>query len=124
MSAAPVTVLPGLDAQTHTAIVRAVLHPADSAAHGLVPGQFARVELPLNSGAPRTATAVITVPQAAVVRRGELDAVYVVDAQGRPELRQVRLGRAQGGRIEIQAGVSAGERVALDPVAAARAARP
>jgi RND family efflux transporter MFP subunit len=121
LSTAPVTVLPGVDAQTHTAVVRAALPSAEAAAHGLVPGQFARVDIPLRSGAPRAAAAVITVPQAAVVRRGELDAVYVVDAQGHPELRQVRLGRTHGDRVEIQAGVSAGERVALDPVAAARA---
>jgi multidrug efflux system membrane fusion protein len=36
-------------------------------------------------------------------------------------LRQVRLGRAQGANVEVLAGVSAGERVALDPQAAARA---
>jgi membrane fusion protein, multidrug efflux system len=36
-------------------------------------------------------------------------------------LRQVRLGRAQGDNVEVLSGVSAGDRVALDPQAAARA---
>ena len=61
------------------------------------------------------------VPVGSIVRRVELDGVYIVDAQGGAILRQVRLGRAQGERIEILSGVQAGERVAIDPQAAARA---
>jgi multidrug efflux pump subunit AcrA (membrane-fusion protein) len=61
------------------------------------------------------------VPAATVVRRAELSAVYVVDARGAATLRQVRLGRGDGERVEVLSGVSAGERVALDPQAAARA---
>jgi hypothetical protein len=60
------------------------------------------------------------VPASAIVRRAELTGVYVVDADGVPALRQVRLGRKAGDTVEILAGVSAGERVALDPQAAAR----
>ena len=37
-----------------------------------------------------------------------------------PLLRQVRLGRSDGDSVEVLSGVSAGERVALDPQAAAR----
>jgi multidrug efflux pump subunit AcrA (membrane-fusion protein) len=60
------------------------------------------------------------VPARAVVRRAELTAVYVLGADGRAVLRQVRLGRSEGDRVEVLAGVSAGERVVLDPQAAAR----
>ena len=35
-------------------------------------------------------------------------------------LRQVRPGRSEGSQVEILSGVAAGERVALDPQAAAR----
>ena len=59
-------------------------------------------------------------PARALVRRAELTAVYVVGADHRPQLRQVRVGRASGDAIEILSGVSQGERVALDPQAAAR----
>ncbi len=59
-------------------------------------------------------------PSRAVVRRAELTGVYVLNADGRPMLRQVRLGQRDGDRVEVLTGVSAGERVALDPQAAAR----
>ncbi len=52
--------------------------------------------------------------------RAELTGVYVLGDDGRALLRQVRLGRAQGDTVEVLAGVSAGERVVLDPQAAAR----
>jgi hypothetical protein len=50
-----------------------------------------------------------------------LTAVYSVDAQGNPTLRQVRVGRNQGEQIEVLSGLRAGERVATDPQAAAQA---
>jgi multidrug efflux system membrane fusion protein len=107
--------LPTVDAATHTVQLRVTLPAAQP---GLVPGLFARVWLPgTASGAP----ARLFVPASAVLRRAELTGVYVVDAKGAAVLRQVRLGRAQGGSVEVLAGVSAGERVALDPQAAARA---
>ncbi|WP_034410993.1 efflux RND transporter periplasmic adaptor subunit [Derxia gummosa] len=73
------------------------------------------------AGAPIVPPARLVVPAPAVVRRAEIAAVYVIGADGRPLLRQVRTGRPAGdGEIEILSGVSAGERVALDPQAAAR----
>ena len=60
------------------------------------------------------------VPAAAVVRRAEMSGVYVIDAKGMALLRQVRLGRSVGDSVEVLSGVAAGERVALDPQAAAR----
>jgi hypothetical protein len=56
-------------------------------------------------------------PATAVLRRGELTAVYVVQ-DDRFVLRAVRLGAAVEGGVEVLAGVRAGERVALDPVRA------
>jgi RND family efflux transporter MFP subunit len=108
--------LPVVDAATHTVQLRADL-PGGLA--GVVPGLYARVWLPVPaaSGAPAT----LAVPRSAVVRRAELTALYVLDPAGVPALRQVRLGRSQGDRIEVLAGLAAGERVATDPQAAARA---
>ena len=60
------------------------------------------------------------VPAASVVRRAEMTGLYVVNEQGKPALRQVRLGRVQGDRVEVLSGVEKGEKVAADPQAAAK----
>ena len=57
-------------------------------------------------------------PQAAVLQRGELTAVYVA-AKDHFVLRAVRLGASVGAdAVEVRAGLAAGEAVALDPVRA------
>jgi multidrug efflux system membrane fusion protein len=112
-AAARTQVLPTIDAATHTAQVRVDLaaSPKD-----IAPGTFARVWLPLQGAAAGR----LFVPAAAVTRRAELSGVYVVDAGGKPQLRQVRLGRASGESVEVLSGLAPGEKVALDPQAAAR----
>lgn len=110
-------VVPAADPLSHTQMVRIDL---PRGATGLHPGLFARVWLPL-AGDARAEVARLTVPRSALVARGDLRAVYVVDAAG-VALRQVRVGRVHGDEIEVLSGVAAGEEVALDPVAAARAA--
>ncbi len=118
-------VLPTVDPGTHTVQLRLELPPLAPPAPGsaagpatvLAPGLFARVWLPGAVGGPPR----LTVPEKSVVRHAEMTGLYVVAADGRPVLRQVRLGPAQGDSVEILSGVSAGERVALDPQAAARA---
>jgi hypothetical protein len=112
-----VQVLPAVDASTHTAQLRADL---PSGLAGVAPGMFARLWLPIAGAGAGSDTPAVTVPLAAIVRRAELTALYVLDPAGRPALRQVRLGRTLGERIEILAGVTAGESVATDPQAAAR----
>lgn len=110
-------VLPAADPVTHTVTVRIEL-PAGSAA---APGSFARAWLP--GGATGTGEAAIQrihVPTRAVVQRAELKAVYTVGADGRPLLRQVRTGAVSGDQVEVLSGLKPGERIALDPQAAAR----
>jgi hypothetical protein len=91
--------------------------PAKEAA-ALLPGQQVRVSF---MGADTVAAAPrLLVPAAAVVRRGELSAVYVVSGKTFG-LRAVRLGRASAEGVEVLAGLRAGEVVATDPVRAAQA---
>lgn len=108
-----VQVLPAADAATHTVTLRVDL--ANSLA-GAVPGQFARVWLP----AAGAASASAWVPLGAVVRRAEVTGLYVLDAAGKPLLRQVRLGRSDGAQVEVLSGLNVGEQVATDAQAAAR----
>ena len=46
--------------------------------------------------------------------------LYVLDPTGRPVLRQVRLGRIDGAKVEVLSGLMPGERVVTDAQAAAR----
>lgn len=102
-----VTVIPVADVNTHTSQVR--LDLPESA--GLMPGQYARAGFV--TGRVRS----LVVPEAAVLRRGEVTAVYVIGTNGLAQLRQVRLGEsAGGGMVEVVAGLEAGERVSLEPV--------
>jgi len=107
-----ITVLPSADPRTHTARVRVNL-PAEAA--GVVPGMAARVHFLTGGDAPSG----VAVPAAAVLRRGEVTGVYVADGKGGFSLRQVRLGTVLAdGSVEVLAGLSGGEVIALDPVRA------
>jgi RND family efflux transporter MFP subunit len=115
ITASKLSILPVADAATHTVQIRLDL-PA--ATKGLTPGMFARVKLAVGGGAVDNAR--MYVPVKAVFRRAELTAVYVLNAQGKPSLRQVKAGAIIGVEQEILSGVSVGEQVVLDPIAAAQ----
>lgn len=110
VEAKQITVVPSADPRTHTTRVRLDL-PAEVS--GIYPGVFARAHF-----ATGRATRLM-VPRAAVFQRSEVTAVYVIDEQGRPRLRQVRLGAAGDAQAaEVLSGLRPGERVALEPVKA------
>ncbi|MFZ4529299.1 MAG: efflux RND transporter periplasmic adaptor subunit [Undibacterium curvum] len=116
LTASQYKVLPTIDAATHSATLRIDL---PESVQDIAPGLFARVWLPLKGGAGNH----FYVPAKAIVKRGEMTGLYVIDSQQRVILRQVRLGKTRDGTTEILTGISAGERVALDPAAAVRAVR-
>jgi hypothetical protein len=74
-------------------------------------GQFGRVRL---KGPARSA---IAVPAAAVVRRGQLTFAFALDGAGAARLRMVSVGDAAADRIEVLAGLAAGDRVVVSPPA-------
>jgi RND family efflux transporter MFP subunit len=53
----------------------------------------------------------ILIPRSAVVARGSLNCVYVLDGQGIAQLRYITLGAAQGNLVEVLSGVSSGEKL-------------
>ncbi len=103
------TFFPVADPAANTFRVRVNL-PAGSAT--LYPGSFVKVGFVVGE------TQRLLVPLAAVVHRSELTAIYVVDDQDHVVLRQIRTGREHGDRVEVLAGLAAGEVVATDPVGA------
>lgn len=56
----------------------------------------------------------MTIPQKAIVQRGQLTGVYVIDSSGIARLRLITLGKATGDRIEALSGLSDGDRVVTD----------
>lgn len=107
VTATSVQILPTADAATHVSPVRIGLPAMPEA----IPGMFARVHF-VTGQADK-----LTVPSAAVLRRGEVSAVYVQAADGRFSLRQLRLGETVGhAEIEVLAGLASGDKVATDPV--------
>lgn len=107
--------LPAVDPVSHTQQLRVDL-PQPQGTSGPAPGTFARVWLP----SPAGATTRLAVPNTTLIRRGELNAVYVVGDDGRALLRQVRTGTSDATTTEILSGLRNGERIAVDPQAAAR----
>lgn len=107
--------IPGADPVSQTAQWRLDLPPAVTA--GLTPGQSVQVRFAGAAAGPQ-AVRRPRIPATAVLQRGELTAVYVVDG-GRFLLRPVRLGPDTGsGSVEVLAGLKAGERFAVDAVRA------
>lgn len=55
----------------------------------------------------------VVIPPDAVVERGQLRGVFVVDGEGRAELRWIRLGREAGGGVEVLSGLAGGETIVI-----------
>jgi multidrug efflux system membrane fusion protein len=96
------TLVPAVDARSQAMQVRVELPELQACP----PGGLVRLVLPV-----RNQRASMVVPRSAVVRRGELQAVYVVDGEGRISLRQVRVGEPSGDAVEILAGLEPGEHI-------------
>ena len=101
---------PQADVATHTFHVHVSLAQGQ---HGGHPGMLVKVAF-VTGERPE-----LLLPPQAVVRRSEVSGAYVVDADGRVSLRYLRFGTpVADGRVPVLAGLEAGERIALDPIAA------
>ena len=117
VEATKIELLPAVDTRTHTATARLYLPDGVGNEVKLYPGMSAKATFAVGQAEK------LTVPTAAVVRRGEVTAVYVMDAAAVPRLRQIRLGEAvANGDLEVLSGLDSGDNVSLDPIKAGIAA--
>jgi RND family efflux transporter MFP subunit len=96
---------PGADPASHTSMVKLAL-PHDSA---LRSGLFGHAWF---TAGTRSA---LLIPETAVVQRGQLTGVFVVDATGIAHLRMITLGQAFKAGVEVLSGLDAGERIVANP---------
>lgn len=97
-----VEIVPAVDPVSRTFTLK-----VDLPAKGLRSGQFGRAQLRIGEKQG------LLVPQKAVLERGQLTFVWVVDSGNIARMRLVQPGTVVAGRVEILAGLSAGERVVV-----------
>lgn len=101
-------IFPMADPQRHTIKVKFDLPQGTSE-----PGMYATVLVP-DFNAPARANPVV--PRSAIRYNGSLPGVYVIDDNGRPQLRLVRIGETMpDGGVTILSGLRAGERILANP---------
>lgn len=101
-------VIPAADSGSRTYEVHVILPNADGQ---LRSGMFARGSF------ERGIRDALQVARTAIVSRGQLDGLFVVDADGVARLRWIRQGKVVDGNVEIISGLSAGERYLISPPA-------
>ena len=99
-------IIPAADPTTRTVTVKLDLQ----AAPGLRSGLFGRARFPADE------RSALLVAAPALIVRGQLVGVYVVDSQGMARLRLVTVGERRPDRVELLSGLRPGERVVVEGV--------
>jgi RND family efflux transporter MFP subunit len=101
-------IFPMADPQRHTVKVKFDLPQGVSE-----PGMYAKVLVP-DFNAPARVNPVV--PRSAIRFNGSLPGVYVLDEQGKPELRLIRVGEPRpDGMVTVLSGLRPGERILSNP---------
>ena len=114
-------ILDGASSTEITGTVAEIVPDADPASHSFL----VKIDLPsssqLRAGIYGTADfangtrQAILIPRTAVVLRGSLACVYILDGQGIAQLRYLTLGEQQGNLVEVLSGISPGEKLVDAP---------
>ena len=103
-------IFPAADGAQRTVTVKLALPPEAKAA----PGMYALAWIAQPGGGSPTELAP-AIPTTAIAWRGSLPIAFAVGPTGYVEMRVLRLGDAQGDRTAVLSGLTAGERVVLNP---------
>lgn len=103
-------IYPVADSSRHTVVVKFDL-PVDVVAG---PGMYAKVSIPNQASGQGASLAIV--PESAIVQRGSLPSVFILNDKGEAEMRIVRLGTPVGnGKISITSGLKGNERIIDNP---------
>jgi RND family efflux transporter MFP subunit len=100
-----VEIVPAADSTSRSFLVKIEM-PSDPA---LRSGLFGRAQF------SRGERSSLLIPRTAVVERGQLQGIYVLDQNKVANLRYITLGKPSGGQVEVLAGLQAGETLIADP---------
>jgi RND family efflux transporter MFP subunit len=100
-----VQIVPAADSASRSFLVKIEV-PANA---GLRSGLFGRAQF------SRGQRSSLLIPQTAVVERGQLQGVYVLDQNRIASLRYLTLGKSAGPSVEVLAGLQEGERLVAKP---------
>jgi len=98
-------IVPTADANSRSFLIKIPLNNSGK----LISGMFGRIALPL--GAKQD---TILIPTNALIQRGQLQGVYVVNtnaSQATAVLRWVKIGQQRNGKVEIVSGLTTGDRI-------------
>lgn len=111
-----ITTVPTADRQKATVLVRIAFNQLDPR---ILPDLGVKVTFLREAAAAAAPDArpVVLVPKAAIVTGGSQSYAFVVDAGGVVDRRAVSTGGTDGDRLEVRAGLNAGERVVVSPPA-------
>ncbi len=106
-------IVPVADAASRSFTVKIDL-PAAASQMGARSGMFGRARFAIAQ------QPVLLVPQEAVVQRGQMTTLFVVDESGIAQLRLIKTGKSYAGRVAVLTGLSEGERIVADGVSGVR----
>lgn len=98
-------IVPAADPASHTFLVKIQIPDSKQ----LKAGMYGTADITIGSHK------AVFVPASAVVQRGSLPCIYVLDANGIALLRYITLGEKQGNLVEVLSGLSAGEKLVDAP---------
>ncbi|MCC7524274.1 MAG: efflux RND transporter periplasmic adaptor subunit [Chitinophagaceae bacterium] len=76
----------------------------------LLSGMYVHIRIPVTADAIGIASGIVSIPEESLVKQGDLTGVYTIDGNNTAILRWLRIGKSDGGQVEVLSGLAAGEK--------------